>query len=118
MLEEDSAFAVVQSRPHEVWTRFFGSSLKDDLRYTPSDCFETFPFPEEWQRDPRLPAVGTAYYEFRSALMIRSDQGLSLTYNRFHDPYEHDQEIEGLRALHAEMDRAVLLRVRLGRHPD
>ena len=40
-----AAFAVLQSRPHEVWARFFGSSLKDDLRYTPSDCFETFPFP-------------------------------------------------------------------------
>ena len=41
-------FAILQSRVHEVWARFFGSTLKDDLRYTPSDCFETFPFPEDW----------------------------------------------------------------------
>ncbi len=23
--------------------------MKDDMRYTPSDCFETFPFPDRWQ---------------------------------------------------------------------
>ena len=40
-----AAFCASQSRPHEIWARFFGSSMKDDLRYTPSDCFETFPFP-------------------------------------------------------------------------
>ncbi len=40
-----TAFCVLQSRPHEIWARFFASSMKDDLRYTPSDCFETFPFP-------------------------------------------------------------------------
>ena len=28
------------------------SSMKDDLRYTPSDCFETFPFPEDWETEP------------------------------------------------------------------
>ena len=26
--------------------------LKDRLRYTPSDCFETFPFPENWETHP------------------------------------------------------------------
>ena len=43
-----AAFCALQSRPHETWARFFGSSMKDDLRYTPSDCFETFPFPDGW----------------------------------------------------------------------
>ena len=46
-LDGVAAFCVLQSRPHEIWARFFGSSMKDDLRYTPSDCFETFPFPRE-----------------------------------------------------------------------
>ena len=45
------------------------SSMKDDLRYTPSDCFETFPFPEDWT-NVRLEAVGQEYYEFRAALMV------------------------------------------------
>ena len=33
---------------------------------------------------------------------------MTKTYNRFHDPYETDPEIERLRELHAAMDRAVL----------
>ena len=35
-------FAVLQSRVHEVWARFLSSSMKDDMRYTPSDCFGDF----------------------------------------------------------------------------
>jgi hypothetical protein len=103
-----AAFCAVQSRPHETWARFFGSSMKDDLRYTPSDCFETFPFPENWQTHPTLEAAGKAYYEFRAALMVRNDEGLTKTYNRFHNPYENDLDILKLRELHAAMDRAVL----------
>jgi hypothetical protein len=103
-----AAFCALQSRPHEVWARFFGSSMKDDLRYTPSDCFETFPLPDAWESDPNLEAAGHAYYEHRAALMVANDEGLTKTYNRFHDPYEHDPGIEGLRELHADMDRAVL----------
>ena len=78
------------------------------ISYTPSDCFETFPFPERWETHLALEAVGEAYYEFRAALMIRNHQGLTTTYNRFHDPDERDPEIEKLRDLHAGMDRAVL----------
>ena len=31
-----ATFAILQSRIHEVWARFLGSHMKDDLRYTPS----------------------------------------------------------------------------------
>ena len=101
-------FAVLHSRGHEVWSRFFSSTLKDDLQYTPSDCFETFPFPDGWESRPALEAAGQIYYEFRAALMVRNDEGLTKTYNRFHDPYEDNPEIGRLRELHAAMDRAVL----------
>ncbi|MBD2252689.1 Eco57I restriction-modification methylase domain-containing protein [Nostoc parmelioides] len=103
-----SAFAILQSRIHEIWARFFGSSMKDDLRYTPSDCFETFPFPENWETNPTLEAIGKEYYEYRAALMVRNNQGLTDTYNRFHDPEERDPDILKLRSLHAAMDKAVL----------
>ena len=103
-----SSFCALQSRPHEIWARFFGSSLEDRLRYTPSDCFETFPFPNGWETDPALEAAGHAYYEFRASLMVRNDEGLTKTYNHFHDPYDDDPEVAKLRELHAAMDRAVL----------
>ena len=103
-----ASFCTLQSRPHEVWTRFFGSSMKDDLRYTPSDCFETFPFPENFETDPTLESTGQTYYEFRADLMVRNNEGLTKTYNRFHDPDERSADILKLRELHAAMDRAVL----------
>jgi len=82
--------------------------MKDDLRYAPSDCFETFPFPEHWETHPALEAAGQAYYDFRAALMVRNNEGLTKTYNRFHDPDETDPDILKLRELHAAMDWAVL----------
>lgn len=103
-----AAFCALQARPHEIWARFFGSSMKDDLRYTPSDCFETFPFPEGWETHPALGAAGRAYYDFRAALMVKNNEGLTKTYNRFHDPSETSPDILRLRELHATLDRAVL----------
>ena len=103
-----AAFCTLQSRPHEIWARFLGSSLEDRLRYTPSDCFETFPFPNEWNTRPDLERAGADYYRFRADLMIRHDEGLTKTYNRFHDPDEADPAIVELRDLHAATDRAVL----------
>ena len=98
----------LQSRPHETWTRFFSSTLKDDLQYTPSNCFETFPFPDGWETHPTLESAGKAYYDFRAALMIENTEGMTKTYNRFHDPDERDPRIAELRRLHVAMDRAVL----------
>ena len=103
-----SAFSILQSRCHEIWARFFGSSLEDRLRYTPSDCFDTFPFPASWEEHSALENAGKAYYEFRAALMLMNDQGFTKTYNRFHSPDENSSQIEKLRELHAAMDRAVL----------
>ena len=107
-LNSFSAFCALQARAHEIWARFFGSSLEDRLRYTPSDCFETFPFPRDWETHPSLEAVGKTYYEFRAELMVSNNEGLTKTYNRFHDPLEDDSRILRLRELHTDMDRAVL----------
>jgi hypothetical protein len=107
-LDSFSAFASIHARTHENWVLFMGSSMKDDPVYTPSDCFETFPFPENWQSNPTLEEIGKTYYEYRADLMIRNNQGLTDTYNRFHDPAERDPDLLKLRHLHQQMDRAVL----------
>ena len=107
-LSTNGAFCSLQCRAHEVWVRFFSSSMKDDLRYSLSDCFVTFPFPRNWQSDPTLESAGQLYYDFRAAVMIRNDEGLTTIYNRFHDPDERAADILRLRELHADMDRAVL----------
>ncbi|MHC2104428.1 Eco57I restriction-modification methylase domain-containing protein [Methylobacterium sp. CM6246] len=108
LYEELAFFACCQSRIHEVWTRFFASSMKDDLRYTPSDCFETFPFPRNFENIAALEDTGRIYHDNRAALMIARDEGMTKTYNRFHDHAEQAEDIARLRDLHDEMDRAVL----------
>ena len=51
---------------------------------------------------------GNAYYDYRAALMAKNNEGLTKTYNRFHDPNEDSPAIAKLRDLHTAMDRAVL----------
>ena len=97
-----------QSRPHEIWARFFGSSLEDRLRYTSSDCFETFPFPDSWETHPSLEATGKAYYEYRAVLMVRNDEGMHARPTTASTTLREQPDIEKLRELHAAMDRAVL----------
>ncbi|KQM60123.1 hypothetical protein ASE65_09560 [Sphingomonas sp. Leaf16] len=106
--ESMAVFATLQSRVHEVWARTFASSMKDDLRYTPSDCFETFPLPPAFDTAPTLEAAGQHYHDHRAQLMVARDQGMTPTYNRFHRAADTDPDITGLRDLHAAMDRAVL----------
>lgn len=103
-----SAFAILQSRIHEIWARFFSSSMKDDLRYSPSDCFRNFPFPENFESRTALETAGEAYYQFRSQLMIDRNEGLTKIYNHFHARGETGLKIARLRTLHFEMDSAVL----------
>ena len=93
--------------------------MKNDLSYTPSDCFETFPFPtallDSAASDPAheatrqsLESIGERYHQFRAELMVANNEGLTSTYNRFHDPEETSSGLLELRRLHGEMDQAVL----------
>jgi type II restriction/modification system DNA methylase subunit YeeA len=44
--DDDYFFGVLHSRFHEVWALKLGTRLETRPRYTPTSCFETFPFPE------------------------------------------------------------------------
>jgi hypothetical protein len=47
--DDDYFFGVLHSRFHEVWARAQGTQVREresGFRYTPTTCFETFPFPE------------------------------------------------------------------------
>jgi hypothetical protein len=109
-LGRPTQFCCLQSRVHEPWARLLSSSLEDRLRYSASDCFETFPFP---QPDPRaaIPAledIGQRLYDFRAKYMVDENVGLTTTYNRLKDPACTDARILELRSLHEQMDREVL----------
>jgi len=74
------------------------------MSYTPTTNFETFPFPLNMDS---LEDIGEHYYTHRQSIMLARQEGLTKTYNRFHDPHEHSADIIKLRELHKEMDEAV-----------
>lgn len=44
--DDDYTFGVLHSRVHEQWALAMGTQLETRPRYTPTTCFETFPFPD------------------------------------------------------------------------
>ncbi|MEQ9322061.1 MAG: hypothetical protein RIF41_23030, partial [Polyangiaceae bacterium] len=113
--DEWSVFCTLQSRVHEYWARLLSSSMGSTLRYTATDCLETFPFPKPSPKAkiPWLEEVGERLYTERAGFMVDTDQGLTKTYNALKDPTvtaksEHGDRIVHLRQLHLDMDRAVL----------
>ncbi len=66
---DDTTFGILHSRFHELWALRLGTSLEDRPRYTPTTCFETFPFPagltpnipaSDYADDPRAQAIAAA----------------------------------------------------------
>ncbi len=120
-------YAVVQSTIHEVWARKYSGSLETRLRYSPSDCFETFAFPAGlWQTpNPTLATLGEHYHQHRKSLMLSLWLGLTDIYNLFHardlsptkvekvskkSPEEAERGYHGLlelRRLHVALDLAI-----------
>ena len=84
--------------------------MRTDIRYTPTDCFQTFPFPQNFNEQQRRATeqAGQVYYDHRQQVMVHTQLGLTKTYNRFHDPRCQNADIQEMRRLHAEMDKAVL----------
>lgn len=102
--DDDFHFGVLTSAFHWWWAVSKASTLGAALRYTPTDCFETFPQPEY---SDAVAKAGKTLNEHRAALMIENDEGLTKTYNRIHDPDDDSQGIPELRELHRELDIAV-----------
>ncbi|MGP8281390.1 MAG: Eco57I restriction-modification methylase domain-containing protein [Desulfomonilaceae bacterium] len=96
--------SVIQSNFHNVWLNQYASTLRTDISYTPSDCFETVPFPESLES---LEEIGGRYYTHRQSIMLERWEGLTKTYNRFHKRDEDSSDITELRRLHEEMDHDV-----------
>ncbi|MEO7019122.1 MAG: DNA methyltransferase, partial [Ktedonobacteraceae bacterium] len=102
--DEYEFYMLLQSSIHSEWFTYYASTLGVGIRYTPSDCFETFPFPTNTDA---LESIGERYYTHRQSIMLTRQEGLTKTYNRFHNRDEHAADIGQLRELHREMDETV-----------
>jgi len=100
--------AVLSSTLHQLWAITYGSGMRNDPRYTPSDVFETFPRPAA---TPALSDIGKRLEDTRRSIMLRRELGLTKLYNRVNDPDVSevgDPDVARIRALHRELDERVL----------
>ncbi|MBQ1099805.1 hypothetical protein KBY55_28025 [Streptomyces sp. b94] len=97
--------AFLSSACHYWWALDHGSTIKGDLRYTPTDVFETIVRPP---LSARLCAAGMQMDAHRRDLMIARNMGLTDTYNLVHSPDCQDEDIVELRRIHEEIDRATV----------
>lgn len=102
--DDDFSMAVLQSRAHIAWAWHQSSTLKGDLRYTPTSVFMTFPWPDRATPEQREAAADVCrrLLERRGALCLEHDMGLTKIYNAMDDGAFVD-----LLALHRELDEAV-----------
>lgn len=103
-------FAVLQSSLHSAFAWQYSSRLKSDLRYSPTDALEPFPFPIDVQTDKRhwLRELGSRFHDARSEVMRKRQIGLTKLYNLIHDEAESTPEITHLRELLRDIDQLVL----------
>ncbi|WP_374539081.1 type IIL restriction-modification enzyme MmeI [Micromonospora aurantiaca (nom. illeg.)] len=100
--------AVLSSTVHQVWVVKYTSTMRADINYSPSDVFETFPRPPFSER---LQAAGRSLDEERREVMLRRGLGLTKLYNLVNDAElsdAADHDVARMRALHVELDLAVL----------
>lgn len=102
-------FSILQSNIHEVWIRKYASTLRTDLLYTTTKCFDTFPFPIiDNNNVEKTRNIGLEYHELRDQIMLSRQLGMTKIDNLFHNQTCLDADIQKLRFLHADMDNAVL----------
>lgn len=108
--DDDYEFGVLSSSVHELWARSVGSQLRESESggtYTPTTCFQTFPFPRpsEEQRE----AIGAIAAELNS---LREGwlhpEGVSATELRRRTLTNlYNQRPTWLANIHARLDAAV-----------
>lgn len=98
-------FAVLQSSLHELWAERYAATLKNDMSYTPKDCFENFPFPAT--REKKLFEIGEKYHDYRSLLMRSRRLGLTAITKLVNSPLNIDEDIQRMRSLQCDLDSIV-----------
>ncbi|MEU8903010.1 Eco57I restriction-modification methylase domain-containing protein [Streptomyces mirabilis] len=100
--DDFALLALLSSAPHYWWAIDRGSTIKGDLRYTPTDVFETLVRPSLTHA---LREAGSRLDAYRREVMSARDLGITATYNLVHNPGCHGDDIVELRRLHEEIDK-------------
>jgi len=103
--DDDFSMGVLQSRAHIAWAWAQASTLKGDLRYTPTSVFMTFPWAGAFGTDVQREAVAEACRRLltrRSEICQAEQIGLTKLYNAMDDGAWAD-----LKRLHQQLDESV-----------
>jgi len=100
---DDYAMGVLTSSIHGAWAHSESSTLEDRPRYTPTSCFETFPWPQpEEAARAEIGDLARRLIERRQSICVESGIGLTVLYNRVEEGAWTD-----LAELHKKLDEAV-----------
>jgi hypothetical protein len=102
--EDDYAMGILCSSLHGAWAWAQSSTMRVDLRYTPTTVFETFPWPtvSGMQRDSITDAC-RSLFSLRGQLCIERNIGLTALYNEVDEGMHRE-----LKDLHRKLDRTVV----------
>ncbi|QDU97611.1 Eco57I restriction-modification methylase domain-containing protein [Lignipirellula cremea] len=96
-------WGALSSGLHEVWSRQLGSTLGEGLRYSATDCFDTFALPP---LEP-IRSAASALHQARRAMLDANQVGLSQVCRRLHSESDNREDICQLRQLYVDLDQAV-----------
>ncbi|MGQ4432184.1 Eco57I restriction-modification methylase domain-containing protein [Streptomyces sp. SAS_260] len=100
--------AALSSSLHQMWAIKYGSTMRTDVNYSPSDVFDTFPRPRVADE---LTEAGRTLDADRREIMLRRDLGLTKLYNLVNDSGitgSADPDVARLREIHVQLDKAVM----------
>lgn len=101
--DDDYHMGVLQSKAHVAWAWSESSTIKGDIRYTPTSVFETFPWPEPTRDQRRLIASSCkSMLDRRDELCRTENIGLTALYNQI-----DDGAFTGLVRLQNRLDEAI-----------
>jgi hypothetical protein len=105
--EDYGLFAVLQSSIHFAYAWQHGGKMKSDLRYSPTMCIATFPFPYS-DKLGLISNIGKSFNDMRHQILQVRGWGLTALAKVFNDTACCDPDVEELRKSFAELNYAVL----------
>ena len=111
ILPDSVKFAILSSTIFQEWARKTSSTMGYGINFSPSDSYETFPFPPETQktdREKELSTGGHLLHIIRQSIMREKNYGLTQLYNDFHNPQNEAGGILSMRDMQKSLDYAML----------
>ncbi len=96
---------IITSKVHRIWMHAQKSTLKVDIAYTLTTCFETFPFPQtpDTKLVNQIRVKAEELHQYRTQQMEVKRWGITTLYNKF-----FNEPTSQLYKLHEQLDKLVM----------